>query len=82
MAATRMLISADAGPMHLASSTAVPTVALFRATNPALYGPLKPDDLVINVTQCPPHRAALLAQQVWRLSDRGRAASDTAARSR
>jgi ADP-heptose:LPS heptosyltransferase len=74
MAATRMLISADAGPMHLASSTQVPTVALFRATNPALYGPLKPDDLVIDVTQCSAQRAAQLVAQVWRLNDRDRAA--------
>jgi hypothetical protein len=82
MAGTRMLISADAGPMHLASSTPVPTVALFRATNPVLYGPLKPDDLVIDVTQCTPQRAAQLVQQVWRLSDRDWAARGTAAHSR
>lgn len=82
MAATRLLITADAGPLHLASSTAVPTVALFRATNPALYGPLKPYDLVIDVTQLPAHQAAQLVQQVWRLSDMGRAASGTVARSR
>ncbi len=36
IAATRMFISADTGPMHLASSTAVPTVALFCASDPVL----------------------------------------------
>jgi heptosyltransferase I len=36
IAATRMFISADTGPMHLASSTAVPTVALFCASDPQL----------------------------------------------
>ena len=36
IAATRRFISADTGPMHLASSTAVPTVALFCASDPVL----------------------------------------------
>ncbi len=65
MAATRMLLSADTGPMHLASSTSVPTVALFRASNPALYGPLKADDVVIDITRCTPPFVARRCQQVW-----------------
>jgi heptosyltransferase III len=66
IAATRMFISADTGPMHLASSTAVPTVALFCASNPALYGPLKPVDLVINVAESTPRQVALRCQRIWR----------------
>jgi heptosyltransferase-3 len=66
IAATRMFISADTGPMHLASSTAVPTVALFCASDPALYGPLKPVDLAINITDSTPRLVAQRCQRVWR----------------
>jgi heptosyltransferase-3 len=68
IATTRMFISADTGPMHLASSTPVPTVALFRASDPTLYGPLKTNDLVINVRDCPPWLAAQQCHAVWRLA--------------
>jgi heptosyltransferase III len=66
IAATRMFISADTGPMHLASSTAVPTVALFCASNPVLYGPLKPVDLAINITGSTPALVAQRCQRLWR----------------
>jgi heptosyltransferase III len=69
MASTRMLVSADTGPMHLASSTSVPTVALFQATDPTLYGPLKPTDLAIDITASTPQLVAQRCQQIWR--DRG-----------
>jgi heptosyltransferase-3 len=39
--------SADTGPMHLASAAGVPTVAFFADTNPAAFGPIKPDDTVL-----------------------------------
>lgn len=68
ISAMRMFISADTGPMHLASSTATPTVALFRASDPALYGPLKPRDLALEVTGCPPRAAAERCQRIWRES--------------
>ena len=64
----RMFISTDTGPMHLASSTAVPTVALFRASDPLQYGPLKPSDLSIDVGTVSPADAARLCQGVWRAS--------------
>ena len=48
MASTRLVISGDTGPMHLASATTVPTIALFRVTNPNKYGPLKPCDASVN----------------------------------
>jgi heptosyltransferase-3 len=66
MAATHLFISADTGPMHLASSTSVPTVALFQATDPAIYGPLKPGDVTIDLTQSTPQQVAHRCQQVWR----------------
>jgi heptosyltransferase-3 len=68
MAATRVFISADTGPMHLASSTPVPTVALFQASNPALYGPLKPSDVTIDLGACTPQMVAQRCQRVWRES--------------
>jgi heptosyltransferase-3 len=65
IAAMRMFISTDTGPMHLASSTPVPTVALFRASDPLQYGPLKPADLSIDVGRVPPVEAARMCQRVW-----------------
>jgi heptosyltransferase III len=60
-----MFVSADTGPMHLASSTAVPTVALFRASEPALYGPLKPCDLALDTTRHPPAMLARFCHEHW-----------------
>lgn len=54
--------------MHLASSTSVPTVALFCASDPVLYGPLKPVDLAINVAESTPILVALRCQRMWRAS--------------
>jgi heptosyltransferase III len=68
IAATHMFISADTGPMHLASSTPVPTVALFRASDPALYGPLKGTDAVINITESTPQLVARHCHRLWRAS--------------
>ncbi len=69
MGATRMFISADTGPMHLASSTSVPTVALFQATDPSLYGPLKSSDLAIDITQSTPQLVAQRCQRIWQESN-------------
>jgi heptosyltransferase-3 len=66
MSATRMFISTDTGPMHLASSTSVPTVALFHASNPDLYRPLKPTDLAIDLSSCCPVTAAERCHHIWR----------------
>jgi len=65
MAATRMFISADTGPMHLASSTAVPTVGLFRASDPALYGPLKLCDLALDIGRSSPRAVAQQCARIW-----------------
>jgi hypothetical protein len=43
----------------------VPTVALFRASDPLQYGPLKPADLSIDVGRVPPVEAARMCQRVW-----------------
>ncbi|MDB6009115.1 MAG: hypothetical protein JWL65_1365 [Gammaproteobacteria bacterium] len=71
IAATRMFISADTGPMHLASSMAVPTVALFCASDPVLYGPLKPVDLAINIAESTPRLVAQRCQRLRRESIEG-----------
>ena len=68
MTATHAFISADTGPMHLASSTPVPTVALFQASNPVVHGPLKPRDVAIDISACTPQRVAQVCQRVWRES--------------
>jgi heptosyltransferase III len=85
--ATRMFISADTGPMHLASATPVPTVALFHASDPAVYGPLKSTDLAINIIGSTPRLVAQHCQQLWRestassaLEGAGGAASEYATR--
>ncbi|HKT74433.1 MAG TPA: glycosyltransferase family 9 protein [Steroidobacteraceae bacterium] len=68
IAGTRLFISADTGPMHLASATSTPTIGLFRVTEPALYRPLKADDLAIEIRDSTPQRVAERCQQLWRRS--------------
>jgi ADP-heptose:LPS heptosyltransferase len=58
IAGTALFVCGDTGPMHLASATRVPTVALFRVSNPAHYGPLKPDDLSLCVDEHTPESVA------------------------
>jgi heptosyltransferase-3 len=65
IASMRVFVSTDTGPMHLASSTDVPTVALFRASDPLQYGPLKPSDVSIDVGQVSAEEAARICQRVW-----------------
>ncbi len=71
MSAMRLFVSADTGPMHLAGSTAVPTIALFRASDPALYGPMKPCDLSLDVARCSPRAVADRCQSIWQQHRRG-----------
>jgi heptosyltransferase-3 len=58
IASLRMFVSADAGPMHLASTTDTATIGLFQVTDPVMYGPLKSIDRSIVVTQSTPEAAA------------------------
>ena len=44
MANLDAFICGDTGPMHLASASGVPTIALFKTTAPDLYGTLKESD--------------------------------------
>ena len=60
-----MFIATDTGPMHLASTTAVPTVGLFLASDPGLYGPLKPEDLAIDISRCSARAVAHSCQRIW-----------------
>jgi len=70
IAATRLFISADTGPMHLGSSTCVPTVALFQASDPTLYGPLKSSDVALNISHISPRDVAERCQRLWRDAQR------------
>jgi heptosyltransferase III len=64
--ALRMFISADAGPMHLASTTDTPTIGLFQVTDPLQYGPLKSVDRSIDVAPLTPEEAAGRVSAAWR----------------
>lgn len=69
MASMRLFVCGDTGPMHLASATAVPTVALFHASEVALYGPLKPCDVALDLSHCTATDVARRCQQSWRASE-------------
>jgi len=60
-----MFVSADAGPMHLASTTDTPTVGLFQVTDPTLYGPLKATDRSIMVGTLTPEEVAAQVSVAW-----------------
>ncbi len=44
-------VCADTGPMHLASASTTPTIALFNATDPAYYGPLGEKDKTLQINE-------------------------------
>ncbi len=44
-------ICGDTGPMHLASASLTPTIALFKTTSPALYGTLGDKDLSLEMNK-------------------------------
>jgi hypothetical protein len=52
----------------------LPTVALFCASDPVLYGPPKPVDLAINIAQSRPRLVAQRRQRLWRESIGGNSA--------
>lgn len=41
----KFVVSADTGPLHLASALGAPTIGLFGPTDPARNGPFSPDDV-------------------------------------
>jgi len=55
-------ISADTGPLHLASATEIPVIALFGPTDPDRFGPLKPTDAVVKIDGRPPEALAEACQ--------------------
>jgi len=65
IATLQMFVSADAGPMHLASTTDTPTRGLFLVTDPVLYGPLKSTDRSIGVAQRTPEEVAAEVSATW-----------------
>lgn len=65
-----LFISADAGPMHLASTTDTPTMGLFQITDSTLYGPLKAVDRSIGVAQLTPEAVAAQISAAWSVSVR------------
>lgn len=65
VASLQLFISADAGPMHLASTTDTPTMGLFQATDPSLYGPLKPIDRSFQVAGLTPEAVAAQVSAAW-----------------
>lgn len=65
IATLQLFVSADAGPMHLASTTDTPTMGLFKVTDAALYGPLKAVDRSIEVAQLTPEEVAARISAVW-----------------
>jgi heptosyltransferase-3 len=65
IATLQLFISADAGPMHLASTTDTPTMGLFQVTDSALYGPLKAVDRSIDVARLTPEEVAAQISAAW-----------------
>lgn len=53
-----MFVCGDTGPMHLASASLVPTIALFKATTPSLYGTLGEHDLSLTIADFSPSEIA------------------------
>jgi heptosyltransferase I len=47
----KCVVSADTGPLHLASALKTPVVGLFGPTDPARNGPYSPDDVVVRNPQ-------------------------------
>lgn len=53
--AADLLITVDTGPLHIAQAFATPVVALMGPTDPKVWGPRKPGDIVLNVPmECTP----------------------------
>jgi heptosyltransferase-1 len=47
MRRARFVVSADTGPLHLASALGAPTIGLFGPTDPCRNGPFAPDDMSV-----------------------------------
>jgi ADP-heptose:LPS heptosyltransferase len=58
LAGLDLFVSADTGPMHLASAAGVPTLGLFKSTNAVQYRPYGPQDLELDVRGMSPDAVA------------------------
>ena len=63
IARTRLLITVDSGPMHLASATETPQVILFGPTNPFHWRPRESPALILQGTLASPVREFVPKQQ-------------------
>jgi lipopolysaccharide heptosyltransferase I len=46
--ASRLMVSGDTGPLHIAAAVGTPAVALFGPTDPARNGPWSPEDVIVS----------------------------------
>lgn len=53
-----IFICGDTGPLHLASASKTPVVALFNVTDPVRYGPLGKEDQVVDVHETDVHEVS------------------------
>lgn len=53
-----IFVCGDTGPMHLASASGVPTMALFKTSAPTLYGTLGENDLSLEIAHLTPEAVA------------------------
>jgi len=47
LAEARLLVTVDTGPMHIANAVGTPVVALFGPTDPRVWGPRGPKDIIL-----------------------------------
>ncbi|MCK9372517.1 MAG: glycosyltransferase family 9 protein [Sulfuricurvum sp.] len=68
-----MFVCGDTGPMHLASASMVPTVALFKASTPTLYGTLGEYDRSVTIADHTPQEiASLVSEHLRSLPEKNR----------
>jgi len=60
LAATSLVVIPDGGVMHLAEAAGAQTVALFRTTSPAQYGPRRPGSVSVDANDASPEKVAAL----------------------
>ena len=67
---TRVAISGDTGPLHLAAAVGTPLVGLYGPTDPARNGPWDPDDIVVSrYLTCDCHYDRRCHRADWCLDD-------------
>ena len=66
-----VLLTGDTGPLHMAVALKIPTVSIFGPTNPAVYGPLSPEHIVLksNLECVPCHNQRCRLQDLKCLYD-------------